>query len=107
MENIFNVSIEKRHYKKAMGYSHQTACPLAVALGEKFPDAEIYVRVSHLQINNEIYNISDNWENVDTIKVNNYIHRAKFNKELVIEPILVTLTKTTIGKRKGLFALSL
>jgi hypothetical protein len=87
----FELIVETKHYKNATEYMSVTECPLAIALKELFPTGNIRVGGYNIDLDYDIYDISENWFEFGAREINKRINDAK--NEIEIEPITVTFTK--------------
>ena len=83
------IKVTTKHFRESVGYASIVACPLALALKEKYPDTNIVVGGTSVDIGKDTYRLSKNWDDgfENVVKA---ISRAKEGKR--VSTFLVTLT---------------
>ena len=58
------IYVKTKHYVESTCYSDNDSCPLAIAIKEQYPEAEVLVGGITTIIDNTRYNIGDTWSEI-------------------------------------------
>lgn len=82
------VVVKPKHFRLAKDYQSIFECPLALALRDEAPNSRIIVGGHTVQIDYNLFKLSDNWKRFSLIE--EMIVKAKAGKRIGAIPVMLT-----------------